>query len=100
MKYDFIIVGSGIIGLTLAYKLKKKFINSKILILEKEKDSTQHGSGRNSGVIHSGIYYEPRSLRATLGVQGGRELAACRMPHAACRMSHVACRMPYAACRE
>lgn len=74
MKYDFIIVGSGIIGLTLAYKLKKKFNNSKILILEKEKDSIQHGSGRNSGVIHSGIYYEPGSLRATLGVQGGREL--------------------------
>ena len=56
MKYDFIIVGSGIIGLALAYKLKKKFNNSKILILEKEKDSIQHGSGRNSGVIHSGIY--------------------------------------------
>ena len=74
MKYDFIIIGSGIVGLTLAFKLKKRLKQSKILILEKEKDSVQHGSGRNSGVIHSGIYYEPNSLRATLGVQGGIEL--------------------------
>lgn len=74
MKYDFIIIGSGIVGLTLAFKLKKRLKQSKILILEKEKDSVQHGSGRNSGVIHSGVYYEPNSLRATLGVQGGIEL--------------------------
>jgi (S)-2-hydroxyglutarate dehydrogenase len=74
MKYDFIIIGSGIVGLTLGFKLKKKNANSKILILDKERDSIQHGSGRNSGVIHSGIYYNPGSLRATLGVRGGIEL--------------------------
>ena len=74
MKYDFIIIGSGIVGLTLGFKLKKKHANSKILILDKERDSIQHGSGRNSGVIHSGIYYNPGSLRATLGVKGGIEL--------------------------
>ena len=74
MKYDFIIIGSGIIGLTLAFKLKKNQPSSKILILEKETDSIQHGSGRNSGVIHSGVYYDPGSLRATLGVRGGVEL--------------------------
>ncbi len=74
MKCDFIIIGSGIIGLTLAYKLKKTISNSKIIILEKEYNSIQHGSGRNSGVIHSGIYYDPNSLRATLGVRGGIEL--------------------------
>jgi (S)-2-hydroxyglutarate dehydrogenase len=74
MKYDFIIIGSGIIGLTLAFKLKKNHPSSKILILEKETDSIQHGSGRNSGVIHSGVYYDPGSLRATLGVRGGVEL--------------------------
>jgi len=74
MKYDFIIIGSGIVGLTLGFKLKKKHANSKILILDKERDSVQHGSGRNSGVIHSGIYYNPGSLRATLGVKGGIEL--------------------------
>ena len=74
MKYDFIIIGSGIIGLTLAYKIKKRQKQSSILILEKEKNSIKHGSGRNSGVIHSGVYYDPGSLRATLAVQGGIQL--------------------------
>jgi L-2-hydroxyglutarate oxidase len=74
MKYDFAIIGSGIIGLTLAFKLKQKFNNSKIVILEKEPNSISHGSGRNSGVLHSGIYYEPGSLRANLCVTGVKEL--------------------------
>ena len=74
MKYDFIIIGSGIIGLTLAFKLKEKISNSNILILEKESNSVAHGSGRNSGVLHSGIYYDPGSLRATLCVDGVKQL--------------------------
>lgn len=74
MKYDFAIIGSGIIGLTLAFKLKQKFNNSKITIFEKEPNSISHGSGRNSGVLHSGIYYEPGSLRANLCVTGAKEL--------------------------
>ena len=74
MKYDFAIIGSGIIGLTLAFKLKQKFNNSKIVIFEKEPNSISHGSGRNSGVLHSGIYYEPGSLRANLCVAGVKEL--------------------------
>ena len=74
MKYDFAIIGSGIIGLTLAFKLKQKFNNSKIVIFEKEPNSISHGSGRNSGVLHSGIYYEPGSLRANLCVTGAKEL--------------------------
>ena len=74
MKYDFAIIGSGIIGLTLAFKLKQKFNNSKIAIFEKEPNSISHGSGRNSGVLHSGIYYEPGSLRANLCVTGVKEL--------------------------
>ena len=74
MKYDFAIIGSGIIGLTLAFKLKQKFNNSKIAIFEKEPNAISHGSGRNSGVLHSGIYYEPGSLRANLCVTGVREL--------------------------
>ena len=74
MKYDFAIIGSGIIGLTLAFKLKQKFNNSKIVIFEKEPNSISHGSGRNSGVLHSGIYYEPGSLRANLCVTGVKEL--------------------------
>ena len=74
MKYDFAIIGSGIIGLTLAFKLKQKFNNSNIIIFEKETNSISHGSGRNSGVLHSGIYYEPGSLRAKLCTKGVKEL--------------------------
>ncbi len=74
MKYDFAIIGSGVIGLTLAYKLKYKFNKSSIIIFEKEPNSISHGSGRNSGVLHSGIYYEPGSLRANLCVKGAKEL--------------------------
>jgi len=74
MKYDFAIIGSGVIGLTLAYKLKYKFNKSNIIIFEKEPNSISHGSGRNSGVLHSGIYYEPGSLRANLCVKGAKEL--------------------------
>ena len=74
MKYDFAIIGSGIIGLTLAFKLKLKFVNSNIIIFEKEPNSISHGSGRNSGVLHSGIYYDPGSLRANLCTTGVKEL--------------------------
>ena len=64
------IIGSGIVGLTIAYTLSKKNIG--ITIFEKEKDSLSHGTGRNSGVIHSGIYYQPKTLRSTLCIQGSK----------------------------
>ncbi len=62
------IIGSGIVGLTIAYTLSKGNID--ITIFEKEKDSLSHGTGRNSGVIHSGIYYKPKTLRSTLCIKG------------------------------
>ena len=62
--YDYIIVGAGIIGLTLAYELKKKYPLSKICILEKEVDVAKHASGRNSGILHAGFYYTDNSLKA------------------------------------
>lgn len=71
---DFIIIGAGIVGLVLGLKLKKKFPNKTILILDKEPDSISHGTGRNSGVIHSGIYYPPESLRAKYCVSGSKQL--------------------------
>lgn len=71
---DVFIIGSGIVGLTTAIKLKKKDKNLKISILEKENSSTQHGSGRNSGIIHSGVYYPPNTLKAKLCVNGSRQL--------------------------
>ena len=60
-KFDFIIVGGGIVGLGTAYKLQLKYPNKSIAILEKEDAIGKHQTGRNSGVIHSGIYYTPNS---------------------------------------
>ena len=59
------VIGAGIVGLATAYKLQQKYPDYKIIIIEKENTITQHQTGRNSGVIHSGIYYTPNSLKAT-----------------------------------
>ncbi|MDA7707915.1 L-2-hydroxyglutarate oxidase [Flavobacteriaceae bacterium] len=64
MKYDLIIIGAGIVGLSTAYEYIKKYPNKELLILEKESDIALHQTGNNSGVLHSGIYYKPRSLKA------------------------------------
>ncbi len=64
MKSDFLIVGAGIIGLTIARELLHKFPDSKITFLEKESKIAQHSSGRNSGVLHAGFYYTADSLKA------------------------------------
>lgn len=70
MNYDIIIVGAGLVGLATAYQAKLKNPGSKILVLEKEKDVALHQSGHNSGVIHSGIYYKPGSLKAKNCIEG------------------------------
>lgn len=63
-KFDFIVVGAGIVGLATAYKLQLKYPHKSIAILEKETAIGKHQTGRNSGVIHSGIYYKPGSYKA------------------------------------
>ncbi|WP_223600053.1 L-2-hydroxyglutarate oxidase [Chryseobacterium sp. GVT01B] len=70
MNYDIIIIGAGLVGLATAYQTKLKNPDSKILILEKENDVALHQSGHNSGVIHSGIYYKPGSLKAKNCIEG------------------------------
>lgn len=70
MIYDYIVVGAGLVGLSTAYKLKLQCPDSRILILEKENEVCQHQSGHNSGVIHSGIYYKPGSLKAKNCIEG------------------------------
>jgi L-2-hydroxyglutarate oxidase len=62
---DVTIVGGGIVGLATAYRLLERFPGRKVTILEKEREVAQHQTGHNSGVLHSGIYYKPGSLRAT-----------------------------------
>jgi L-2-hydroxyglutarate oxidase len=62
--YDYIVIGGGIVGASTAWQLIQRYPNRKILLLEKEQQLAQHQTGRNSGVIHSGIYYAPGSLKA------------------------------------
>ncbi|HAF96534.1 MAG: FAD-dependent oxidoreductase [Elusimicrobia bacterium GWC2_51_8] len=71
-KTDYLMIGAGIIGLTLAKQLKERFPDKKIIILEKEPDVACHSSGRNSGVLHSGFYYTADSLKARFTRDGNR----------------------------
>jgi L-2-hydroxyglutarate oxidase len=67
---DFLVVGGGIVGLATAHRLSQQFSDAKILVLEKESEVAQHQSGRNSGVLHSGIYYKPGSLKSVTCREG------------------------------
>ena len=68
------IIGAGVIGLNIAKTLAARFPTAKIEVLEKEKTVGLHTSGRNSGVIHAGIYYATDSLKAKFCKQGNTEL--------------------------
>ena len=70
MKYDILIVGGGIVGLATAYQLLLARPSLKLLLIEKENSIAKHQTGNNSGVIHSGIYYKPKSLKATNCIRG------------------------------
>jgi len=72
--YDIAIVGGGIIGAAVFYELQKRDDSLAILLLEKENEVGKHQTGRNSGVIHSGIYYKPGSLKAKNCREGRRAL--------------------------
>ena len=74
MKYDFLIVGAGIIGLSIARELRELYPAAKIKVLEKEPDTGFHSSGRNSGVLHAGFYYTADSLKAKFTKEGNRQL--------------------------
>lgn len=79
--WDVIIVGGGIVGAATLYKLQSRFPALRILLLEKENALANHQTGRNSGVIHSGIYYKPGSFKAKNCVTGRRELVAFAKDH-------------------
>lgn len=79
MNYDVAIIGGGIVGLATAYRLLEAQPQLKILLLEKEPKLAQHQTGRNSGVLHSGLYYKPGSEKAKLSVSGLQQMIAfCR----------------------
>jgi (S)-2-hydroxyglutarate dehydrogenase len=72
--YDVIIAGAGIVGLAAGLKILEFNPKAKVLILEKENDIAKHQTGHNSGVIHSGIYYKPGSLKAQNCLRGYKQL--------------------------
>lgn len=69
---DVAIIGGGIVGLATAYRLQQRFPGKQVVVLEKEREVAQHQTGHNSGVLHSGIYYKPGSLRA-LNCRAGKQ---------------------------
>src|SRR5215469_12418860 len=87
-RHDIIIVGAGVVGLGVALEITRRFPRRRLLILEKEDNVAQHQSGHNSGVIHSGVYYKPGSLKARLCVAGAAAmLDFCRsygLPYQQC----------------
>jgi L-2-hydroxyglutarate oxidase len=78
VKYDHVVVGGGIVGVSTAWNLLRRRPGAAVLLLEKEPELGRHQTGHNSGVVHAGIYYEPGSLKARLCRRGSamtRELA-------------------------
>jgi L-2-hydroxyglutarate oxidase len=87
-RHDIVLIGGGIVGLAVALEITKRFPRLRLLLLEKEDRVGQHQSSHNSGVIHSGVYYQPGSLKARLCVEGARAMIEfCRahdIPHQVC----------------
>jgi L-2-hydroxyglutarate oxidase LhgO len=86
--YNVIIIGGGVVGLGVALEITRRFPHKKLLLVEKEDKVARHQSGHNSGVIHSGVYYKPGSLKARLCVTGAAAMVEfCRehgIPHNVC----------------
>ena len=96
MSYDYAIIGGGIVGLGTAMMLSRRCPAAQVLLLEKEQHPAMHQSGRNSGVIHSGIYYKPGSYKARFARAGSSSMVEfCRghgIPHEVCGKVVVATR--------
>lgn len=86
--FDLAIVGGGVVGLATAYKYQQRFPERRVIILEKESRVGMHQTGRNSGVIHSGIYYKPGSAKAKTCYSGREQLVAFAKKH---QIAHDIC---------
>ena len=76
---DFLVIGAGVIGVSIARELRRRH-RAKVVVIEKEASAGQHASGRNSGVLHAGVYYKPGTLKARLCIEGNRRMREyCRM---------------------
>ena len=71
---DYVIIGSGVVGVSIGSELLRRNPKRRVVILEKEASAGLHASGRNSGVIHAGFYYSPDSLKARLTRDGNSQL--------------------------
>jgi (S)-2-hydroxyglutarate dehydrogenase len=86
--YNVIIIGAGAVGLGLALEITRRFPRQRLLVLEKEERVASHQSGHNSGVIHSGVYYKPGSLKARLCVPGAAAMVEFCREHG---LAHQVC---------
>src|SRR6184192_2887995 len=73
---DFLVVGGGVVGLSIAREWKRRHSDARVAVLEKEAACGLHASGRNSGVIHAGFYYSANSLKAKLTRAGNQAMSA------------------------
>ena len=74
MNTDFLVIGGGVIGISIARGLKRRYASSSVTVIEKESSCGLHASGRNSGVLHAGFYYSADSLKAKFTRQGNQRL--------------------------
>ncbi len=95
--FDIAVIGGGIVGAATMYQLQRRFPDKSIILLEKEKVLANHQTGNNSGVIHSGLYYKPGSLKAKNCVAGRHELVAFAKEH---KIKHDVCGKVVAAADE
>lgn len=95
--HDVVIIGGGIVGLATAWRLVEQQPSLKVCVLEKEKEVASHQTGHNSGVIHSGIYYRPGTLRARNCIEGYHDLLTFAAEH---NIAHDICGKVIVATRE
>ena len=79
VRCDFLVIGAGVIGVSIARELRRRH-RAKVVVIEKEASAGQHASGRNSGVLHAGVYYKAGTLKARLCIEGNRRMREyCRL---------------------
>ena len=87
-RHNVIIIGGGVVGLGVGLEITRRFPHLRLLLLEKEDRVARHQSGHNSGVIHSGVYYKPGSMKAHLCVSGAAAMIEFCREH---EVAHEVC---------
>ncbi|MGF1769922.1 L-2-hydroxyglutarate oxidase [Enterovibrio makurazakiensis] len=79
---DYLVIGAGIVGLSVAHELQTRFPNASVIVVDKEEQVASHQTGRNSGVIHAGVYYTPGSMKAKFCTEGNLAIKTFCREHA------------------